>query len=81
MLKENTYYEEQPYAWRIHFEGEITIPVESEEAALMEVKKAVQKMCNPYEVWEDDNKNPDYGCWSDGTYVNLVEKTEVSNNE
>lgn len=72
-------YEERPYAWRINFEGTITIPVESEELALIEVRKALQKMIEPYDVYEEPGKVPEWGCWSKDCFIHLIETKEEMN--
>ena len=69
-------YEEIPYAYVIRFEGKVTVPVDNEEQALFEVKKAINKAVEPFEVWDGEKEycNPDYSVWHDGfTLSKLVE--------
>ena len=69
-------YEEVPYAYVIRFEGKVTVPVDNEEQALYEVKKAISKAVEPFEVWDGEKEycNPDYGVWHTGfTLSKLVE--------
>lgn len=71
-----TIVEEIPYAYTIRFEGKVTVPVNSEEQALFEVRKAIAKALEPFEVWDGAKEycNPDYSVWHNGSVlVNLVE--------
>ena len=69
-------YEEVPYAYVIRFEGKVTVPVDNEEQALFEVKKALNKAVELFEVWNGNKEycNPEYDVWHDGfVLANLVE--------
>ena len=71
-------YEEIPYAYVIRFEGKVTVPVDNEEQALFEVKKAINKAVEPFEVWDGEKEycNPDYSVWHDGFILSKLVKVE-----
>lgn len=61
-LNDNNY---EIYAVPIRFEGEITVPCSDPKFAEMEIRKAVSKMCEPYEIW-DDHRDPSWSVWHNG---------------
>lgn len=61
----NDYDGYETYAVPIKFEGEITIPCSDPKIAEVEVRKAVSRMCEPYEVW-GDHRDPSWNVWWDG---------------
>lgn len=82
MKPDKVIYEEIPYAYTIRFEGKVVVPANIEEQALFEVRKAIEKAMERFEVWDGgkDYCNPTYDVWHDGfTLSNLVEVQEKQN--
>ena len=61
-------YEIVPTHFIVRFEGEVTVPTDNEDTAIYEVKKALNKMCDQFDIYGEDNKAPDYSLWIHGQY-------------
>ena len=79
MKKDSSVVYEIPYAWKIRFEGYVTVPVADEENAIYEVNKFLQENIRQFKVWKEpfEYLNPDWQAWSDGPICKCVDENEV----